>query len=393
MRGGTVCSGIGAPEIAAPWAYYNDNDPNAAAWLRELMRYGQIPEGEVDERSILDVDPSDVAGFRQCHFFAGIGGWAYALRLAGWPDDRPVWTGSPPCQPLSVAGLGLGRDDPRHLAPQFIDLVRACRPPVLFGEQVASADVFGKVAGSAAKRAGKAPQWAWLDDVSDRLEAARYAVGASDIPAASLGAPHIRQRTFFGAIDLGSAAGGLENLRGERRDGECLRLLTRGSGQESAQVAGRGDPLGLADNTRERWNGRTGPAEQAGGAGAQDSCDVDGMGDGLGAGLEGHAGNGGDGDKPGRLHAIEAGSIAAASGSHTHGPACPTNGVWGNADWLLGRDAKWRPVEPGTFPLVDGLPGRVGLLRGYGNAIVPQAAAEFIEAFIDAADLTGRLAA
>jgi DNA (cytosine-5)-methyltransferase 1 len=44
------------------------------------------------------------------------------------------------------------------------------------------------------------------------------------------------------------------------------------------------------------------------------------------------------------------------------------------------RDGKARRVESGTFPLADGISGRVGLLRGYGNAIVPQLAAEFINA-------------
>lgn len=41
-------------------------------------------------------------------------------------------------------------------------------------------------------------------------------------------------------------------------------------------------------------------------------------------------------------------------------------------------------VEPGTFPLADGVPARVGRLRGYGNAIVPQVAAKFIKAFLEA---------
>jgi DNA (cytosine-5)-methyltransferase 1 len=157
-----------------PTIYYNDNDAAVCAWIRQLMFDGLIPYGMVDSRSILDVKPADLEGFTQCHFFCGIAGWAYALKLADWPATRPVWTGSPPCQPFSAAGKLEGKDDARHLAPHFIKLVGACRPPVLFGEQVASSAVFGK----SAKRAGGEPEWAWLDDLSDRLEAARYAVGA-----------------------------------------------------------------------------------------------------------------------------------------------------------------------------------------------------------------------
>lgn len=119
-------------------AYYNENDPKAAAWLRELIKEGHIAAGDVDERSIEDVLPNDIIGYNQCHFFAGIGGWSLALRTAGWPDDRPVWTGSCPCQPFSAAGKGGGVDDPRHLWPAWQWLIDQCRPPILFGEQVAS---------------------------------------------------------------------------------------------------------------------------------------------------------------------------------------------------------------------------------------------------------------
>ena len=98
-------------------AYYNEIDPYAVHWLRNLITAGHISNGIVDERSIVDVEASDLSGFTQCHFFAGLGGWSYGLRLAGWPDSRPVWTGSPPCQPFSVAGLQKGKDDERHLAP------------------------------------------------------------------------------------------------------------------------------------------------------------------------------------------------------------------------------------------------------------------------------------
>ena len=188
-------------------AYYNEYDAGAAAWLRELIRRGLIADGVVDERSILDVSADDLRGFTQCHFFAGIGGWSYALRLAGWPDDQPVWTGSPPCQPFSTAGQQKGQDDERHLAPHFAALVAAGRPPILFGEQVASAAVFGKPAKRAQQGDGAEPEWAWIDDLFGRLENAHYACGAVDLPAAGVGAPHIRQRTFFGAVRLADADG------------------------------------------------------------------------------------------------------------------------------------------------------------------------------------------
>ena len=119
-------------------AYYNEFDPKAAAWLRELIAQGHIAPGDVDERSIEDVTPNDLRGYTQCHFFAGIGGWAYALDLAGWPRDKPVWTGSCPCQPFSSAGKGSGFDDQRHLWPAWFHLINQCRPSIIIGEQVAS---------------------------------------------------------------------------------------------------------------------------------------------------------------------------------------------------------------------------------------------------------------
>ena len=120
--------------------FYHEIDSYCAQWLRSLIDAGHIAPGVVDERSIEDITPNELRGFTQCHFFAGIGVWSYALRLAGWPDDRPVWTGSCPCQPFSQAGKGAGFADERHLWPAWFHLIRECRPATLYGEQVASAD-------------------------------------------------------------------------------------------------------------------------------------------------------------------------------------------------------------------------------------------------------------
>jgi DNA (cytosine-5)-methyltransferase 1 len=188
-------------------AYYNEIDPYAAQWLRNLIKSGLIAPGEVDTRSIVDVRPDDLTGFEQCHFFAGIGGWSRALRLAGWPDDRAVWTGSCPCPPFSSAARGrrAGFDDPQDFWPAWRALIAAIAPCVVFGEQVAHGS-------------------SWIDRTSDDLEAMDYEVGATILPAISIGKDHTRPRVYFVGYANGYSQSGLQihgevaGLRWDRSD-------------------------------------------------------------------------------------------------------------------------------------------------------------------------------
>jgi DNA (cytosine-5)-methyltransferase 1 len=302
-------------------AYYNEFDPFAAAWLRALIAKGFIPAGEVDERSILDVRADDLRGFRQCHFFAGIGGWPYALRLAGWGDDRAAWTGSCPCQPISVAGKQKGADDERHLWPAFQRLIAERRPPVVFGEQVAGA--LG---------------CEWLAGVRADLESLGYACGAADLPACSVGAPHIRHRLYWCAVDDADRSGLVEQRRAEPIPPEFAGIERAGCGCD------------MADASRQRHG----------------ECERD----------------AGTVDCSAGEHEGEESSSWRSAQAHFNSCA-GDGGFWSDYEWRTGADGKERRVKPGLRLLVDGLPGRVGRLRGYGNAIVPQVAAEFVGAVME----------
>src|SRR5574341_1240374 len=309
------------------------DDPLAAGCgLLRLPRGtdGAVVPGVVDTRSIEDVRPSDLHGFTQCHFFAGIGVWSYALRAAGWPHDRPVWTGSCPCQPFSAAGQGAGFADERHLWPAWHHLIEFCEPPVVFGEQVAS----------------KAAE-PWLDLVQDDMEALGYAFGAVPFPAASIGAPHIRDRLYWVAhssSSTGLEVAGLEPARQEQPAAE-----RGGAACELADADGR-----HAGAKRQQCSRQHGQQPQDGGA-----CIV------------GHAELHNRAGRPSETHGDRPQQLA--------GPSA-TRGFWSDAEWIPCRDGKWRPVEPSTFPLAHGAPARVGRLRAYGNAIVAPQAVEFIRA-------------
>ena len=343
-------------------AYYNEIYPKAAAWLRELIKQGHIAPGEVDERSIEDVTPNDLQGFTQCHFFAGIGVWSHALRKAGWNDDRPIWTGSCPCQPFSSAGKGKGTDDERHLWPAFYWLIKQCRPDVVVGEQVA-------------QKAGAS----WFDIVSTDLEGEEYSCGTIVFPACGVGAPHLRQRQYWLAnSDFKRPARKQVLLREEkpgRNAGDILEAAGGCGSNELADTWSEGSQGLNRDGDDGDQPGRidkepTGPTRESSGA-----CELANTSS-VGRGQTGIHKRGG----------TKTGEARLPNGPVREGPICngsinpgPTNGHWRDADWLGCRDGKWRPVEPGTFPLAHGSPARVGRLRGYGNAIVAPQAQAFIE--------------
>lgn len=357
--------------------YYNEHDPKAAAWLRELISQNQIPAGHVDERSIVEIKPHELAQYTQCHFFAGIGGWSYALQLAGIPSTRPVWTGSCPCQPFSTAGQQKGQADERHLWPAFFNLISKCKPEHVFGEQVANAIGHG-----------------WLDGISADLEGEDYSCGAAVLGAHSVGAPHIRQRLYWVA----------NNNKHERPAGQHT---TRAS-----DIAGRGEVDRVAVTghmrrghgavaDRSKFNEAPGFGEVSCGVDNSEFTGLERFGQPRGFGQ-------GDGRREGVSESAEAGGqvyhrLAQPSSrglqdeDQQHGDGGQKAGLgqadhfgigsaWSAAAHVECRDGKIRriPVEPGLFPLAHGVPGRVGLLRGSGNAIVPQTAAAFIRASFEA---------
>ncbi len=315
---------------------YNDIDPYCCAWLRNLIAAGHLPNGDVIEGDFQEINVDDIP--ETAHFFAGIGGWPYALELVGW--QGPVWTASLPCQPLSSAGKRRGHNDERHLWPAFYALVAERRPATIFGEQVSSKD-------------GRE----WLAGIRADLEALGYAVGAANLCAAGagekakgrisyednsfvwrkivIGAPHIRQRLFW----VAKSNGGHASTEGLQRSGK------HGQQPENSRACGMGD----AQNTK---------------------------------------------------HAKNANSQRPSQGPQMQFRGTSSNGFWADCDWLPCTDGKARRIEPGSFPLVAGLSdtvvpsgdpspsyaqntaeARSMRLRGYGNAINVWVAVEFIRAF------------
>lgn len=389
-------------------AYYNEIDPFAALWLRKLVKAGLIADGDVDERSITEVKPEELKKYTQCHFFAGIGTWSYALKMAGWSDNQKVWTGSCPCQPFSSAGNRKGTKDERHLWPAWFDLIKECKPDVIFGEQVSSKDAL-----------------AWFDIVQNNLENESYAVGAIDSCAAGIGAPHIRQRLYWVADSTIKHEGSAFNRPNNSNWSSNEKEINASAG---IRLANSCDTVDLAyphssrlqryeqegnSKAKERWPEQV---RQAGNCSDVDwlanpnNCKFSQIGGSLDEQTAEKASNGSiiieSGQSRGASKELfnrvantdsdrckERRSTTTTSGhrysaksmcsNDRQESANQDNSRWGNTDWLFCRDGKWRPVESGTFPLANGIAQRMGRLRAYGNAIVAPQAKMFIEAYME----------
>jgi DNA (cytosine-5)-methyltransferase 1 len=379
-------------------AYYNEHDSYAAQWLRNLIAAGLIPAGDVDTRDIRDVRPDELVRYTQCHFFAGIGVWPYALRRAGWPDDRPIWSGSCPCQPFSTAGAKDGFDDERHLWPHWFWLIRERRPAVVVGEQVAGKDGLG-----------------WLDLVSADMEGEGYAFGAADLCAAGIGLDWERsnpgqwlQRAIHDCADpvirrmlcdfAGWAGQGNIGDGGKHRRQRTYFVGMANTGCGSMEPAQPGGSDGCAQGeaeTEAREQQRSRPGDRTGGA-TSGLADSDGNGWAEAGECEpspkhdGLVGNSSarrlaNSDR-GRRQRVRGGGSSqeeriaelGAAGTVT-GHANASDILWRDADWLCCRDGSWRAVEPGTFPLDNEVAARVGKLCAYGNALDGETAVAWAE--------------
>lgn len=411
--------------------FYNDIDWKACAWTQGLIDEGLIPPGHVACKSITDITPEELNGHTQCHFFNGVSGWAEALHLAGFPTTRTVWCASLPCQPFSAAGLQRGLADERHLWPVFFRLVQSCRPELIIGEQVERAIGLGWLDGVrtdleaegyafgfivlGAHSAGSPHirqrlywmahpiigRWPGRDERG--LGTDRQQVGQPQNGTDSPDEPR------HGCDQVGGVVHP-ELRRPEQRDAGIGDVQEPDAGRTDGGMAHPTERGLRADRSAPGSTGHAQQREQDGVAGCQfcgyefdhgvlgkygcPNCEGVGLADMQREGLEGHPRHGGDGHEPGRLD------------QDTARPA-PQSGesFWSNSIWHPGRDGKARRIpspQPvfqrmahgltdgmdlggaeGAFPLAPPIPHRAALLKGYGNAIVPPLAAEFIKTVME----------
>ena len=158
MNHGSLFSGIGGFELAAEWMGWNN------CFHCEWNEFGQ--------RVLKYYFPKSMS-------YADITKTDFTI----WRDRIDILTGGFPCQPYSSAGKRLGKEDDRHLWPEMLRAIREIKPRWVVGENVR---------GLVNWNGGMV-----FDEVQADLEFEGYEVQPFLLPAASVGAPHQRERIWF----------------------------------------------------------------------------------------------------------------------------------------------------------------------------------------------------
>lgn len=338
-------------------AVYNENDPFAAQWLRELIKTGEITQGDVIETDIRSLHGSDIAQYDQIHLFAGIGVWARAVRDTGLENENLI-SGSCPCQPFSVGKKGKGKSfeehtkDERHLWPHMrrvigeINEARVDPIPIVFGEQV-----HGSTSGE---------KW-FYQLVQPEMERKGYRCGAISLGSHSVGGAHKRQRLYWSAIHRDMANTGSFG-RYERAGKSTDRFI----GKTGEDIKSRSEVRDVHSNSSTQTVSKS----VADSNGSSNGCSK----------LQ----NKSERDTWGQRNRHE-----SDNDSVEHGLQRKSNDSIGHANsgykWVYCVDDTWRPIpSERAFRPLDDEPtpdlGRVGQIRGYGNAIDLRVATAYLTA-------------
>lgn len=136
-----------------------------------------------------------------------------------------IITGGFPCQPYSVAGKRLGKDDERHLWPEMLRAIREIRPEYIVGENVS---------GIISWNNGMV-----FEEVQSDLEAEGFEVQPFVLPAAGVGAPHRRDRVWFIAH-----AHGQRGTEGQGKDAHDSKWQTDEYLAERGKIRHQYPPVG-----------------------------------------------------------------------------------------------------------------------------------------------------
>ena len=146
-------------------------------------------------------------------------------------ESPEVITGGFPCQPFSVAGRRKGTSDNRYLWPEMFRIIKEFKPRWVIGENVR---------GITSIQDGMV-----FENVCTDLEGEGYEVRAFNIPAASVGAPHKRERIWIVANSRRSIRGeqsawDKESSRSgthEKTEWSCNTSKIRGSSERTKTMA------------------------------------------------------------------------------------------------------------------------------------------------------------